>query len=227
MDPATRIGLGARRTAWRAILAAGAIALAPLQGGCVSTTGVRSVDVAAVQRLPGARVATMVWTSAGLADSGPEVMLGAVGAALASAMAPDTGYASALNAKCLHAIEEVLRGEGSFQYLPREEARAAGDASQFFAQNQLAAALQVRAIYNVRPGLQKRLVLELTWTLVAPDGHPIAVLHTVSPSIEMAALPDKSDPRYEGLWIELARRGARDFLALLGASRLGPPAPPR
>jgi hypothetical protein len=138
---------------------------------------------------------------AGLDDQHAGAMFGLIGAAVEAAANPADSGATALNEQCLRAIEGVL-AEARLKYVGRQT------------QDPASFALTLNMTYTVQPGWAKQLKLVTRWRLVTPNGEMAADLETIELSQATETLPDKLDPKYQQVWIELAKSSAKQFVAL-------------
>ncbi|MDY6912101.1 MAG: hypothetical protein SVM79_07105 [Chloroflexota bacterium] len=138
-------------------------------------------------------------------------------------------YLARLDRKCLKEIENVLAGSDLFSYVgtsalrcPREKpGKEQAYVWEVIKANSLKAVLGIGMSYEWMSG---ELALMVNWRVYGPDGKLDAVIKTMVKGGGKLSIIDPRDPKYENLYLELARKSAEDFVAILttGEPKHGP-----
>ena len=123
-----------------------------------------------------------------------------------------TPYEVELSKKCLAAMEGVFISGRGIVYVPRSSLGI----TDLNSGSTKGRAIKVELLFGMNMGWKKRLNTMAQWQIVSPDGRVEKKVRTRATADNAAAVfPDTKDPRYEAVFVELAKRNAAQFLEII------------
>ena len=137
-------------------------------------------------------------------------------------------YLAELHESCIAAVDETMTGIESFKYVTpmslgfstKRAQRYSSIASckELAQRHGLGGVLRVKLTFGFKAGWHKTLCLSGTWELVSAEGVVVAKVCTKQLSEQRYngfTFINAWDPKYKPIYMELARKNAQEFVALL------------